>query len=990
MEQKEMFNILGIEVTRDEKEIKKAYRERLMVTNPEDNPEGFKRLRQAYEEACRYARSGEEEQEEKVDNTPSGLWVQKAARLYSTLSGRQDLEKWKALFAEEEFQSLEGEEECRRKLLIFLLDHYKLPTKIWELLDKKLSIVKGEKELAEHFPRDFVNYIVNRCANGEEVEFDQFEGAEDADYDAFLRCYDAGWRAIRDEDYEYAAQMIEEGDRMNIRHPVAEINRAFLYKATGKAEEAQKCMEALLEKYPEDELIVYNAAELFWHTERREEAAKMFEWLKGRMDKHYGANLRLAQWYYDQGDSKKAKECAEHIISAGFDDEFRQLLKNINKKIEEELEQKVKEENRSEDVIELGWCYLQDGKYTRGISLVLKIKDRVPEDREEEYLGLLAKLYREAAMYEEAVAAAKKWQKCLEEKITHESGEELEKDIGRIQQAHMIKISSFHSMAYAEKIYYQSAMDEISTMEEEKRNRPEVLMEQARMYMELGEIEKCQALVTILTEDQQIRAAHATAMEAYRRQWNAGGVIREGRTCIQFFPQYTRAYELMAKVYLDLEYEEELAELLKEAKENDAWSVILESYEYQSSHEVMSKEELDKKLAEFEKNYETPLSNGGEMELYRKGLPIITEYLYHRPGSYLLMWRGIFHKIANHFEEARQDYLKALEENPADPCALNNLGEVCRCEGDYEKAIVYYRKAIRYYSEEEGYKRYKNLAELFKLLGENELAAQAYDELAKKLKKHPKGFFEEAPQVYASVGRMEEALMLNREMYPDELEYVSNLDSIYNAAGDMDGLKEALRRWLKLLKKKDFYQRDGDSWYEYYNSYGNFCLAVYDIKAALKAFVRANEKSAATGDGIRGLSDAAFCCILLNKEKEGKRYASRLRQLRVIKQEVHGEENYCRYSQKSLLFKKVIEAYWLEGAETAWELAEQEKDVCICRSCTTPRCEELEAIRCLLLAKLGREEEARKLAEDILEIQPSDFYAKCVRNYLDACASKTR
>ena len=60
MDKIEIFQILGIEYTKDEHLIKNAYREKLAVTNPEDNPEGFKRLRAAYEEACRLAKQPEE------------------------------------------------------------------------------------------------------------------------------------------------------------------------------------------------------------------------------------------------------------------------------------------------------------------------------------------------------------------------------------------------------------------------------------------------------------------------------------------------------------------------------------------------------------------------------------------------------------------------------------------------------------------------------------------------------------------------------------------------------------------------------------------------------------------------------------------------------------------------------------------------------------------------------------------------------------------
>ena len=55
MEIKNIFDILEIEVTKDEDAIKKAYREALRKHNPEDDPEGFKAVRAAYEKAIAYA-----------------------------------------------------------------------------------------------------------------------------------------------------------------------------------------------------------------------------------------------------------------------------------------------------------------------------------------------------------------------------------------------------------------------------------------------------------------------------------------------------------------------------------------------------------------------------------------------------------------------------------------------------------------------------------------------------------------------------------------------------------------------------------------------------------------------------------------------------------------------------------------------------------------------------------------------------------------------
>ena len=57
----EIFEILGIEPTRDEESIRAAYRSRLTSVNPEDDQQGFMRLRGAYEEAVKYAGTPEGE-----------------------------------------------------------------------------------------------------------------------------------------------------------------------------------------------------------------------------------------------------------------------------------------------------------------------------------------------------------------------------------------------------------------------------------------------------------------------------------------------------------------------------------------------------------------------------------------------------------------------------------------------------------------------------------------------------------------------------------------------------------------------------------------------------------------------------------------------------------------------------------------------------------------------------------------------------------------
>ena len=54
-----MWEILGISPTVDIKEIKAAYAKLAKQYNPEEKPEEFKRIFEAYKAACRYAKSME-------------------------------------------------------------------------------------------------------------------------------------------------------------------------------------------------------------------------------------------------------------------------------------------------------------------------------------------------------------------------------------------------------------------------------------------------------------------------------------------------------------------------------------------------------------------------------------------------------------------------------------------------------------------------------------------------------------------------------------------------------------------------------------------------------------------------------------------------------------------------------------------------------------------------------------------------------------------
>lgn len=997
MEIGEIFGVLGIEETKDESRIKAVYREKLAVTNPEDNPEGFKRLRKAYEEACAYARNEEtEDGKEQEDTTPSGLWVKKAEALYFNIRSRQALQGWKALFEEEIFLSLEGEEECREKLLVFMMNHFKLPTDIWKLLDDRLFLIRDQNKLAEKFPRDFLNYIVNRIERGEEVEFAQFAGEDAAEYDLFLGIYDKCWRALEEGDTALAEQLLQEADGMHITHPVMEINRANLYWRQERKEDAVRCMEAVKEKFPGDALITYNMAQMLWRMGEKDRAAEYFKELKEENDTHYMSNYNLAEWYYDKQEYLTAKSCAVKVLESGCDDSFMELLRKINAEVETELLKQIGEEGSYADIMELCWCYLQDGKYSQGIKRAEALEGKVGEDRQAEYAGLLAKLYMEAAMFEKALEKADDWREKLRIKLAKEDnkaredkpGEEEKtkendrrKDQERIRNSYLIKAKSYRFMGYAKKEYFKEAVSQLQMLTQEEQKDPGVLMEMAQIYMEMGEHEKCLEITALLTEVRGIFAAHAIAMESYSRKLEAGGVVKEGRACIRSFPQYARAYEQVAKVFLDLEHEEELREILKEAKDNGVQSVLLNAYEYLSATLIPENFSLKEKLVEFNTIYKEPLSNNGNMENFEKGLSTITKYLHMYPGNYMLIERGLYLMEANKMEEAMADFQKALENDPSDQFALNNAGCIFKYRGEYEKALCCFRKAIRYMDEEPNRFPYGNMGDTYDKMGEYALAKEAYLALEERFGKDNDSNTNDIIRCMARCGEISRAVELTEQYYgKKKLICAERKYDIYVEASDVHRQEELLKEWkwslLRAVRGKASYE-----YARYMKRRVWHVLESGDIKAAVKAMeklLRNRKTSAGTEELVGMYEELIFFHALAGNTNQCTKYAKSMRKLR-LKREKYANDYFHQESYLSYL--QFLEAFYLDGEEAAEEVLRQSADKRRCRSCESPYCGEQLTAMYLLAAKRNKREEALEKCRKIGEQIPFNKYLKAILQY---------
>ena len=424
MEEQRIFEVLGIGETKDGDEIRKAYRKKLLSVNPEDNPEGFKRLRKAYESALAMCRRAEDTQEE--EDTPVSRYLKEAEAIYSSLSRRLDEEEWKRLANHKLLDDLELEEEIRRKLFRYLADHFQLPASVWRILDGAFGIVEGVGELKEHLPEDFVNFMVWKCSEGaddSDFSFDKLEGEDRADYDTFIANYNQLVRISREEAEDKESWRKEIGrkiafmDTFGIRHPWYEMEKARYMLLCGQKEEAERMARALWDRGERDIRMLFSGAYILKECGQGEEAAAVYQELLEREEMTnediYTASVALAEIFAEKREWEEAKEHALHARRLYNTKKAMDLLNECNAEIIALYTEEKAGEIDTEKGVMLAWCYIQAGRAEEGLEF-FKDNPVLAEDTAECH-RVKTVLYVSGGLDEEGAAEARLWRKSLEE-----------------------------------------------------------------------------------------------------------------------------------------------------------------------------------------------------------------------------------------------------------------------------------------------------------------------------------------------------------------------------------------------------------------------------------------------------------------------------------------------------------------------------------------------------------------------------------------------
>lgn len=721
MEKELIYRILGIDKITDERALKMAYMEKLKVTNPEDDPEGFKRLREAYEKGIEHLRTVEDAGEQ--EKTAIDLWIGKMDAIYQDFGTRGDKEIWKDLLADEVCKDLDTSMEARNAAIRYLMSHSYLPMEIWQCIDREFEIVADIEQLKESFPEQFLEYIKCYTQNPYWVDFKRFkkrQNAENMNVDAYIRTYLEVRNLYQCREFEKAWEKFQELSVYGVWYPLEELEKMRLLEAAGKMEEAGKMADSLVAECEKEESVYWSdrkyilpsCGNVKWNLGEKEKAFQLWEKVPQDRDSKFG----MMKFYLEEEETaQKAKEIAMGIWKLdGGPQNIRKYLTQANEIILVQLERKRKEagtrEELDEILLEMAWCYYQEEKTEKTMELLEAITPG--EDTYYDYHNLKARVLTSQERHAEAIPELRLWLSMILE-TTDDGSEKVRERLERKGMAY-----SMLGYCLLKEKEYEEAMVMLQHGETETsdwRQKMHPMYNMAELFLETQQYEQAaEKCDQILRMEPRHYYAILLRQEACYRIQRVQQVIDDYYNAIRIYPGNIKPYFWAVQTFVDYHRYKDAKEILDRVKEAKLeLTDTLKLLEIRILRNLAeSKEERTQILKQLEalmkevKVAETDLEdiselvfemsmlhwNNGDRE---QGLQHMGKAInINRDRKDYVYVFGCMYMDMGKYEEALKWYQAVKEEHEEDANFWHYVGYCCDRLGLRHKMVEHYKKAL--------------------------------------------------------------------------------------------------------------------------------------------------------------------------------------------------------------------------------------------------------------------------------------------------------
>ena len=290
--------VLNIPETKDKDAVKLAYMAQLSKHNPEDDPEGFQRIRSAYDQVLA-------EIDNAGDDTPMGRFMSKVDDLYNDFSRRVSVSCWKELLEDDFCAQLATEDDAGNNILFFLLDHWYLPGEVLAALSSHFGWLDRKDELSAFIPPGFFAFIENQIQS-DYPNYALFD--TDKNPDRFIYLFHEVDGLLGRNDIDGIAPLIAEMEETGVRHPCLLHVKSRFALACGDGENALIHAEAAFSEYPDNIDTRFNYAQILLGLEREEEAIKLYQEIFEAIPTHFGAERGIIECLLGLGEYEEARE----------------------------------------------------------------------------------------------------------------------------------------------------------------------------------------------------------------------------------------------------------------------------------------------------------------------------------------------------------------------------------------------------------------------------------------------------------------------------------------------------------------------------------------------------------------------------------------------------------------------------------------------------------------------------------------------------------
>ena len=382
------WEILEITPTDEISVIKKAYAKKLRVYHPEDDPQGFQLLREAYDWALNYAKYKQFNEEENIvlikdindlpkheqisessidkgyDKSTYGSYnvsenttnvnsietpatpeqlieelFKKTDALYKDFFERIDVGNWEELLNIDIMWRLDCKELINTKMLEFLMGHYHLPKNIWQLLNASFHWEEQESRLYFYYPEAFIEYMFKQISPNRVPRYCNFDKNINIDYEEYLNYRDGANNALSYGDLEKAEHFLSLAHQLYADDPDLICMRADYYFRIMDFKNGHALFNKAIRFNPNDIDVYFSKAQILFDLGKFKDTIKICRYILKRANNDLEVRCLLGKCYINLELWYKARKLfLGNLKIKPSDIETKICLKQVANKLREILQ----------------------------------------------------------------------------------------------------------------------------------------------------------------------------------------------------------------------------------------------------------------------------------------------------------------------------------------------------------------------------------------------------------------------------------------------------------------------------------------------------------------------------------------------------------------------------------------------------------------------------------------------------------------------------